>query len=90
VIAEIVLAQPTGGVAERLQHFGDRDALLAQTEVGAWQADLGEAGARRRLPGDERRAARRAALLGVVVGEHHAVANDAIDVRHRTPITPRV
>ena len=36
---------------------------------------------RRRLAGDEGRAAGRAAVLGVVVSEHHAFFGDAIDVR---------
>jgi hypothetical protein len=33
------------------------------------------------LTGDEGRAPRRAALLGVVIGEHHAFATDAVDIR---------
>ena len=81
VVAEMVLAELAGGVAERLQRLGDGHVLGLQAEVGAGQADLGKAGAQRRLAGDERRAARRAALLGVIVGEHHAFAGDAVDVR---------
>ena len=33
-----------------------------------------------RLAGDERGPARGAALLGIVVGEHHAFLGDAVDV----------
>jgi hypothetical protein len=80
-VAEVVLAELAGGVAERLQRLGDGDVLRLQAERRARQADLGVAGAQTGLAGDERRAARRAALLGVVVGEHHAFARDAIDVR---------
>jgi hypothetical protein len=47
----------------------------------AWQADLGQAGTQTRLPGDERRPAGGAALLGIEVGEHHAFGGDTIDVR---------
>ena len=50
-------------------------------EVGAGQPDLGEAGADRRLAGDERGAAGGAALLAVPVGEHRAFLGDAVDVR---------
>ena len=81
LVAEVVLAELAGGVAERLERLGDRDVLGAQAEVGGRQPDLGEARAQGRLAGDEGRAARRAALLGVVVGEHHAFAGDAVDVR---------
>ena len=49
--------------------------------VRAGNADLGQAGAQADLAGDEGRAARRAAVLGVVVGEHHAFLGDAVDVR---------
>ena len=52
-----------------------------QTHRRAGNADLRKAGAQRALAGDERRPPGRAALLGVVVGEHHAFAGDAVDVR---------
>ena len=38
-------------------------------------------GAKRRLPGDERRASRRAGLLSVVIGEQRALACESVDVR---------
>ena len=47
----------------------------------AGHADLGHAGADRHAAADERRAARRAALLRVVVGEADAFLGDAVDVR---------
>ena len=46
----------------------------------AGQADLGEAGADRRLAGDEGGAAGGAALLAVPVGEQRALLGDAVDV----------
>ena len=80
-VAEVVLAELAGDVAERLQHVGDGRVFGLQPEVGAGQPDLGEAGADRRLAGDERRAAGRAALLPVPVGEVAALLGDAVDVR---------
>jgi hypothetical protein len=85
LVAEMILAELTGGIAKRLERLGNRDVLCTKAKVGSWQANLGKAGAQGRLPGDEARPARRAALLGVVVGEHHALAADAIDVRR--PVT---
>ena len=51
-----------------------------EPEFRARQADLGQAGADRRLAGDEGRAAGRAALLAVPVGEDRAFLADAVDV----------
>src|SRR5262249_11277006 len=65
-VAQMVLAELAGGVAERLERLGDGDVLGAQTERRGGQADLGHAGAQARLAGDERRTTSRAALLGVV------------------------
>ena len=44
-------------------------------------ADRGHAGADRQLAGDEVGAARRAARLGVVVGEQHAFGGELVEVR---------
>ena len=79
-IAQVVLAELAGGVAERLEQLGDGGVFLLQADGGARHADLGEAGADRVLAGDETGAARRAALLGVIVGEGHALMADAVDV----------
>ena len=59
-----------------------------QAFIGAGNSDLGEACAQRRLPGDEGRAAGGAALLRVVVGEHHAFVGDAIDIGGLIPRHP--
>ena len=50
-IAEMVLAELAGGVAERLQQFGDGRVFLLQADGGAGHADLGQAGADRVLAG---------------------------------------
>ena len=68
-VAEVVLAELAGGVAERLQQFGDGRVFRLQADGGAGHADLGQAGADRVLAGDEGGAAGGAALLRVVVGE---------------------
>jgi hypothetical protein len=44
-VAEVVLAELAGAVAERLQRLGDRDVLGLQAEFRARQADLGQSGA---------------------------------------------
>src|SRR5262249_55566828 len=79
-IAKMVLAELAADIAERLQRVGDRRILGLQTQIGAGETDLGETGADRRLPGDERGAAGGAALLPVPVGEVAAFFRDAIDV----------
>ena len=80
-VAEVVLAELAGHVALRLEQRGDRRVFLLHALGRARQADLGEAGADGRLPGDERRAAGGAALLAVPVGEERAFLRDAVDVR---------
>ena len=68
-VAEVVLAELAGGVAERLEHFGDGRVFLVQADRGGRHPDLAQAGAKDVLAGDERRPPGRAALLRVVVGE---------------------
>ena len=62
-VAQVVLAELAGGVAERLEQFGDGRVFLLQADRGAGHADLGQAGADRVLAGDEAGAAGGAALL---------------------------
>ena len=80
-VAEVVLAELSGHVAERLEQVGDGRILRLEAHLGAGQADLGQAGADRRLARDERSAAGGAALLAVPIREHRAFLGDAIDVR---------
>ncbi len=79
-IAEVVLAELAGGVAERLEQLGDGGVFLLQADGGARHADLGQAGADRVLAGDETGAAGGAALLRVVIGKCDALFGDAVDV----------
>src|SRR5262249_26472354 len=72
-------------VAVRLEQFGDGRILRLDSQRRPWQADLGQAGADRRLTHDERRAPGRAALLAVPVGEACAFPGDAVDVRRLVP-----
>ena len=69
-VAQVVLAELAGRVAHRLQRRGDGRRLGRHADRRARLADRGHAGADRELAGDEVGAARRAARLGVVVGEH--------------------
>ena len=80
-IAEMVFAELAGGVAERLEQFGDGRVFRLKSERGAGHADFGQAGAERVLAGDEGGASGGAALLAVVVGEGDAFVGDAVDVR---------
>ena len=80
-VAQVVLAELAGGVAHRLERGGDGHRLRRQADGGAGLADGGHAGADRQLAGDEVGAARRAARLGVVVGEQHALGGDLVEVR---------
>ena len=47
-VAEVVLAELAGGVAQRLEQLGDGRVLLLQALGRPGQADLGQAGADRR------------------------------------------
>ncbi len=80
-IAEVVLAELAGGIAHVLEHRGNGHRLGGHADFGAGLADRGHAGADRQLAGDEVRATRRAARLGVVVGEQHALVGDLVEVR---------
>ena len=66
-VAEMVLAELAGGVAERLQRLGDRGIAVLQADRRAGDADLAQAGAQADLAGDEGRTAGGAAVLAIVV-----------------------
>ena len=78
-VAQMVLPELAGGVAQRLEEFGDGRVFLLQADGGAGHADLGQARADRVLAGDEARATGGAALLGIVVRKGAFVRN-AVDV----------
>src|SRR5262249_34582557 len=77
----MVLAKLAGGIAEWLEQFGDRRVPSLQSNSRGGNAYFGKPGAERALAGDEGRTPSGAALLGVIVGEHHSFAADAVDIR---------
>ena len=80
-VAEVVLAELAGGVAHAFQRGGDGNCLRGQADGCTGLADRGHAGADRQFAGNEVGATRRAARLGVVVGEQHAFGGDLVEVR---------
>jgi hypothetical protein len=44
-VAEMIFAELAGGVAERLERFGNRDIFGLQADGGARNADLGKTSA---------------------------------------------
>jgi hypothetical protein len=77
----MVLAELPGRVAERLQRLRDRDIAILQTDRRAGDTDLAKPGTQADLPRDEGRSPRRATVLRVIIGEHHAFVGDAVDIR---------
>ena len=67
-VAQVVLAELPGVVAERFEKFGDRRILGLDSLLVAWHADGQHSSAVGVLARSERRAPGRTALLGVVVG----------------------
>ena len=80
VIAQMVLAELAGGVAEINQELGECRRAGPQLGRTTRQLRRDHAGAQRMHAGEEGIASGRAALLGVVVGEHRAVVADLVDV----------
>jgi hypothetical protein len=80
LVAEMVLAELAGRIAERLEQFRDRRILCLKADRRARKSDLGEAGAEHALPGDECGAPCGAGLLAVGIGEPHPFIGDAVDV----------
>ena len=80
-VAQVVLAELPGRVAQGLQHFGERRCRRLDPERAARGADGREAAPDRVLTGDESRTTRGARRLRVVIREHHSFAPDAIEIR---------
>ena len=80
VVAQMVLAELAGVVAEIEQELGERRRAGPQIGRAAGELRRDHAGAQRMHAGEEGIAPRRAALLGVVVGELRAFLPDAVDV----------
>jgi hypothetical protein len=79
-VAQVVLPELAGRIAERLQELGDRRVLGRDPDLRTRYADLAQAGAVDALAGDEGRAPGRAALLAVRVGEPHPLGGEPVDV----------
>ena len=79
-VAEMVLAELPRRVPHRLQRRGDGRGLRRQPDIGARLADGRHPGADRQLAGDELRAPRRAARLGVVIREPHALGRKLVEI----------
>ena len=79
-VADVVLAELAGSVAEAFEQAADRGIQLAHAHRRARKADFGQAGADAVLAGEERRATGGARLLAVVVQEPEALLGDAVDV----------
>ena len=80
VVAQVVLAELAGVVAEIEQELGERRRAGPQVGRAAGQLRRDHAGAQRMHAGEEGVAPGRAALLGVVGHEHRAFIADAVDV----------
>src|SRR5262245_5580928 len=80
-VAEVVFAELTSGITERLQQISDAGVFGPHAQRGTRDPDLAQAGAEYALPRNESGAACRAALLAVVVRKDHAFVGDPIDVR---------
>src|SRR5437762_8940160 len=68
-IAEVVLPELAGRIALRFKRGGNRASLSWYSDLGTSLADRGHACANRKLTHEEVCAPRRAACLGVIVGE---------------------
>ena len=84
-VAQVILAELPGGVAEWFQQLGDRRHRGWQTDRRAGNTDLGQASAINALAGNEGGASRGATLLTIRIGEEHALLGNAVDVGR--PIT---
>ena len=80
LIAQVVLPELAGRVATILEKPGDRRILGVRAQLGPRQTDLAQPASIDALPQNEGGSSGRAGLLGVVVGESHALAGDPIDV----------
>jgi hypothetical protein len=80
-VAEVVLAELRGGIALSLERGRKRAGLRGHADVGARLADRRQAGAQGDLAGDEARPSRRAAGLGIIIREQHALRGELVEVR---------
>jgi hypothetical protein len=79
-IAEMVFAELTGCIPERLEQFGDGGVFRLKSNGSARHSDFGQARTERVLAADEGGASCCAALLAVKVSESDALIGDAINI----------
>ncbi|KAG1246706.1 hypothetical protein G6F65_020545 [Rhizopus arrhizus] len=79
-VTQVILAELRGVVALAFQGLRNRDVPVLQSYGGTRDTDFRQAGAARRLPGNEGGPARRATVFSVVVGENRAFIGDTIDI----------
>jgi len=80
-ITQVVLAELTRCIAQRLEQRGDGRVFRFHAFRCTGKADLSQSGPDRRLAGDECGAPGSAALLAIPVGKHRPILCDAVDVR---------
>src|SRR6185369_12398450 len=80
-VAKMVLAELSGRITHRLQNRRDCNGFSGYSNCRTGLTYSGHAGADRQLTSDEVRAARRAALLGIVVGEKHTFLGYLVEIR---------
>ena len=81
LVPEVVFAELARGVALRFEGSGNGAGFGGHPDGCARLANRGQAGADGQLPGDEVRAARRAARLSIIVRELHALLGQFVKVR---------
>src|SRR3954447_2316701 len=77
----MILAELPGGVAERLEKFGNGWVFWLKSHSRAGHSDLGQTGAEWVLPGDKCRASCGATLLAVIVSESNPFIGNAVYIR---------
>ena len=79
-VPEMVLAELSGHIAERLEQFGECRILFGETFFRTRQPNFQKAGPHWALSGDKRSAAGRAGLLTVIVREDRTLVGETVDV----------
>src|SRR5271169_1174685 len=86
----MVLAELPSGITHRLKSHGDGGSLGGKADRRASLTYRRHSSANGQLTSDEVRAASRAARFGVIVGEHHSLGGELVDVgslsRHHSPV----
>jgi hypothetical protein len=79
-IAQVVLTELTGCVALRFKGGSYRASLRWYADFGTSLADRRHASTNRKFAHDEVRATRRAAGLGVIIGEQHSLLGHLVEI----------